>query len=380
MRLLNNIWHKSSFNKKLSLFEKCFFIILCFFEFFYKIGFIFIIYFKKNKIKPILTFKIISVGNLSVGGTGKSVFVQFLVNNLLSKKINCAVVLRGYKSKIEKVKKSFLISDVISGKKEIFYDASFCGDEAFMLAQNLHIPIVVGKNRAESCILLKNKNIKTIVLDDAYQNFSVKKDFEILLLDAKKPFENNHCLPAGRLREKDYSRADVIILTHADKVTENQLENIKNNYFKNFNKNFIFAGKHSIAGLSDNLFNNYDEFRNNIIDIKNFENKNLLAFAGIGSFEYFLSSLESCDLKINKTLEYEDHYDYSKKDLIYIFDLIKKNNLSGAITTQKDFCKILPIVKNIKDHIPIYVLNINFEFLSKKEHNNFLKIFSKKIK
>ncbi|MCF7799560.1 tetraacyldisaccharide 4'-kinase [Candidatus Babeliales bacterium] len=382
MKRLSNIWYKNSFNKKFSLSEKYFFIILCFLEFFYKIGFHFILFLKKNKSKPILPFKVISVGNLSAGGTGKSVFVQFLANNLLNQKTECAVVLRGYKSKIEKSKKSFLISDFIFNKKQIFCDTIFCGDEAFMLAQNLQVPVVVGKNRYKSCLLLKNKNIKTVILDDAYQNFSVNKDFEILLLDAKKPFENHHCLPAGKLREKDYSRADAIILTHADKISHNQLQNIKNNYFKNFNKDFIFAGKHSTDSLSENLINS-ENLQSKIIDIQKFENKKLLAFAGIGSFEYFLSSLNFCNLKISKALEYTDHYNYSEKDLILIFNLIKKNNLNGAITTQKDWYKILPIIKKIKNYhqalMPIYVLNISFEFLSKKEHNNFVKVLSEKM-
>jgi len=350
---ITNLWQKSIRFKTLSVFEKIVFSFLCLLEKFYKLGFIVVLFLKRNSNKPFLGFKTFSVGNLSVGGTGKSVFVQFLVDSLKNKEKKCAVVLRGYRSKIEKTKKSYLISD----EKNIFYEPEFCGDEAFMLAQNLKIPVVVGQDRGKSCLLLKGKKIDSVILDDAYQNYHVKKDVEILLLDAKKPFENGHCLPAGRLREKDYSRADVIILTHADNVSQEQIFKIKNNLLKDFDPERIFAGRHKAEDLS-------------------LAGGNYLAFAGIGTFQYFLQSVKESNINITKTLEYPDHHSYSKKDLDNILSLIKDNALDGAITTQKDWCKLLPLIKKLPKelNVPIHVLNINFEFLSKSDHNKFLKL------
>jgi tetraacyldisaccharide 4'-kinase len=181
---------------------------LFFLELFYQAGFFLVTRFKRYRGNKSVPFKVISVGNLSVGGTGKSVFVQFL-----SKKLDrpSAILLRGYK---RKNKKNILID--IDNKNK--YRPSDVGDEALMFSQKLDSPIVVGKSRIKSVELLKkycenkNKKIKFLLLDDGYQNFQLKKDCEILLLDARAPFDNNHCLPAGRLREKDFSRADIIIL------------------------------------------------------------------------------------------------------------------------------------------------------------------------
>ena len=204
---LTNLWNKSLNKNSLSFFEKYFFKILCFFELFYKCVF----FFKKKyknffQKKFISSFKIISIGNLSVGGTGKTVFSQFLIKNL--ENLKGSVVLRGYGGENEKTPENFLVSNGI----DIFCDSFFCGDEAFMLANSLEVPIVIGKNKKKSCLILEQfesnekQKIDYIILDDAYQNFSIKKNVEILLLDAIKPFENGHCLPAGRLREKDLSR------------------------------------------------------------------------------------------------------------------------------------------------------------------------------
>ncbi len=369
--------------------SKILFYFLCFLEIFYKVGFACILFFKKKIYKSrSFPFKVISVGNLSVGGTGKSVFVQFLIKKFINKPSHsslqsalmrdgglrltgkkCAIVLRGYKGKNEKTGKSFLVSD----GKAIFCQPDFCGDEAFMLVQNCKVPIVVGSDRAKSCNLLaqKFKDLDIVILDDAYQNFSVKKDYEFLLLDARKPFENGHCLPAGRLREKDYSRANEIILTHADLVNPDVLDNIKNNLLLSFDKTKIFSGKHKVSGLF--LLNSKK------INLDEVKNKNLLVFAGIGSFDQFVQSVKSLDVEIFKTINYLDHHKYKTKDLKNIIKIIKDNNLHGAITTQKDWVKLLSLIKEREDwqSLPLFVLNISFDFLLEKESKSFF-YFSKK--
>lgn len=359
---------------------KIIFYILCFFEIIYKAGFACFIFFKTNFYKSkSFNFKIISVGNISVGGTGKSVFVQFLAEKLknkvllsagnlslslflkkLSKKLDinifgkkCAIVLRGYKGKNEKKGKSFLVTD----GKNIFCEPSFCGDEAYMFAQNSKIPVVVGSDRAKSCELLqeKFKDLDIVILDDAYQNFAVKKDLQILLMDARKPFENGHCLPAGMLREKDYSRTDFIVLTHADLVSKNDLSNIQKTLLGDFDKEKIFEGSHKVFDIS---------LGNNKIDFKEIKNKRILAFAGIGSFNQFVDSVENLEINVCNKINYKDHYKYKIDDLKKIKKIIGDNKLDGAITTQKDFVKLFPLIKKKFNNkfFPLYILNISFEF------------------
>ncbi|MFC1894423.1 tetraacyldisaccharide 4'-kinase [Candidatus Dependentiae bacterium] len=363
-------WNRALNFKNLCFFEKFIFLILCFLEVLYKLAFLVIIFFKKKTRKANFNFKVVSVGNLSVGGTGKSVFVQFLVNHLNN--LNSAIVLRGYQSQCSKTSKSFLVSD----GKNIFCDHSFCGDEAFMMAESLGVFVVVGKKRFKSCQILNDivPKIDFAVFDDSYQNFSVKKDFEILLLDARRPLENGHCLPAGRLREKDYSRTDTIILTHADLVNESFLKFIKDNILHDFDSRKIFCGKHKIQGL---FLSNSKLVNTAEIKIKKF-----LVFAGIGSFDSFLKSLETLNINICDTIQYKDHFDYKKNDIDFIFDKIKKKNLDGAVTTQKDWVKLKKFLHNNNNKMleKIYVLKIGFEFLTKEEERFFFNnIFWEKL-
>ncbi|MBD3231208.1 tetraacyldisaccharide 4'-kinase [Candidatus Dependentiae bacterium] len=356
------------------------FFFLCILEQLYKlIFFIILIYKKKFGKNKKFTLKVISVGNLSVGGTGKSVFVQFLIQNIKNRNNSAknqksyigAIVLRGYKGLNEKTGNSFLVSD---GKK-VFCNSDFSGDEAYMLASNLKIPIGVGKNRDKSCELLKNKiNLDYVVLDDAYQNFDVKKDFEVLLLDATKPFENGHCLPAGYLREKDYSRADAIIFTHSDRVDNFYLEKFKKNKLKDFDKQKIFLAKHIPIGL----------YLENIhkVKIQKLKNKSFLIFAGIGSFKYFYEDIKSLSLNVVDVLKFDDHYHYTKYDLLKIIITAKESKLDGIITTQKDWVKVKSFFKDIdlQKKIQFYVLKVGFKFLNKNDFENFFDLLRCKLR
>lgn len=351
-------WEKSNDFSQFSFMEKIFFFFLVFLEKLYLLGLYVVLFFKRKEIKSKKChFKVLSVGNLSVGGTGKSVFVSFLIKKL-SSTLRGSVIMRGYKSKAEKTGKSFLVSD----GSQMFLNSDFSGDEAFMISKKLRVPVVVGANKALSCKLLENAfdNLDYVVLDDAYQNFNLKKDFEVLLLDAACPFENGHCLPAGKLREKDYSRADAIILTHADSINELEIENSIKLLSEKFNRDNIFSGVHVFEGI---FLNDYS-----VIDIDELKNKNVLAFAGIGYFGSFEKSVK--DLDFHKVLfkEYPDHYEYRKKDLYEIINYL--NLVDIILTTQKDWVKLFPLLKN-KERLPIYTLRVGFSFSRENEEKKF---------
>jgi len=408
-QVLDTIWYKTTARVSLTVPEKIFFYVLCFFELFYRAIFFVITIFKRALVhnKRTSFFYVISVGNLSVGGTGKSVFVQFLVHALQKRALalrneamkwtsvsngslakSCAIALRGYKSKLEKTGESFLVHDGITS----YYDVTETGDEAYMLAQNLQVPIVIGPNRAKSCDVLEKfyKNIGAqeksyLILDDAYRHTTLKKNLEILLLDARHPFENNHCLPAGRLREKDYTRADIIILTHADAITTQALDDIKKNKLKKFDQTKIFSGKHVTQGI---YYHNQNSNKNAPGSTINFSDvyagnikKQVLVFAGIGSFSNFVHTVKQSKINpeiiISQTIEYQDHHAYTKNDLEKIIQVLEINKLDCAITTSKDWCKLEPIINQHNLTIPIYVLRVGFEFLSTREYDNFMRVFVK---
>jgi tetraacyldisaccharide 4'-kinase len=364
---VQKLWDKTKNLKPLTSVEKMVFAVFCLFEVFYRAGFCLI-----NKCKKVAggqqfnSFKIISIGNLSLGGTGKSVLSQFLVS--IQSKKQGAVVARGYRGKS---KKNFLISD----GKRFFCDVSFCGDEAFMLAKH-QIPVVVGKDRADSCKLLerfcreKNKNIDYVVLDDAYQNHHVKKDFEILLLDASFPFENEHCFPAGRLREKDFFRADAIILTRAMALSKKEQQSMRS-LLAPFDQTKIFFGTHVSRGL-------FLQARGKNC-AKELFGKRALIFSGIGNPQSFGNMVKEEGLETSPPILYEDHHCYTKRDLASIYASAKKHRCEAIVTTEKDWYKIAPLVIDLREAIPIYVLFVGFEFLFKHEYASFKFLMNEKL-
>lgn len=367
------LWDKTITSSTLYASEKIFFLILSFLEFFYRLGF-----FVTQKAKPFLfppyqaSCKVIAIGNISVGGTGKSVLVSFLVKNLTW--LHCAVLSRGYKRSKEYQYQSLLVSD----GKNIFYGTDACGDEAVMLAKKLSAPVLVGSNRVQSLQILMNtmkhneQAIDLVILDDAYQNQQLIKDFQILLLDARKPFENEHCLPAGRLREKDYSRADLIILTHADRVSVAQLCGIKSKLVEK-KQIPVFFGMHKNSGVFQN---NREQ-----LDTKTLIDKPIMAVAGIGSFLSFVQSLEQLSLSVNGKIEFQDHHCYTPHDVQLIVTQAIKNKCHGIVTTEKDWCKLEQIYQQVSgvDRIAWYVMRVEFEFLSPAEYHSFMKVVKKKL-
>lgn len=315
-----------------------------------------------------LPSRVISIGNLSVGGTGKTVFVQFLAD-LLSHR-NVAIITRGYGGSLAKTNDSFIIND---GSKLLF-SVQQTGDEAYMLAQRLKIPVVIGNNRHTSYKKLVNKTgvPGVTLLDDAYQNHQVQKDYEILLVDARKPLENNHCLPAGPLREKDYTRANCIILTHADCINPAMLPVIKKKYFPCFDATKIFTGKHATTRLYDTAGCTISPQELSVLTF--------LCFAGIGSFSGYLETVNHSKLSVGHAHEFDDHHRYTENDIAILLSLAQQHCCSALVTTEKDWVKVAPLINQKSSFpLPIYILAVEFEFLSPQEYSFFVDELNRKI-
>ncbi len=371
LNYLNGVWEKSRDFSRLTFFEKLFFIVLSFvFEPCYSLAFLFYKFFRINFFRSKeFPFKVISVGNVSCGGVGKSVVTKFLAENLKGKG---AVILRGYRGRNEKTRNSFLVSD----GKEIFCDATFAGDEASMFARSLSVPVVVGKDKAKSCNLISNGGVSRVdyvLLDDGYQNYSVKKDLEVLLLDARRPLENGHCLPAGRLREKDLSRADLIILTRGDMVQKSRLEILKKEISKKEPFKKVFVGRHS-----GSVFRGWD-FKK--IDKGKLEGKKFVIFAGIGSFDGFVETVCNAGIDVVCKIEYRDHHSYSFDDIKNIIISCKKNSAFGVLTTQKDWQKVEPLISLLaqEDRCLFHCQEVCFEFLLQQDHDYFFKLIKERL-
>ena len=278
---------------------------------------------------------VICVGNIMVGGVGKTPLVIKIVEHFLNNGIKVGILSRGYKGKLSSSKPI-----LINTKK---HSANDVGDEAFMIASKFNgkVPVCICKNRANSAKVLENQ-VDVLIMDDGLQNYTLKKDKVILVFDGQEGIGNGFLLPLGRLRESLKSglkKSDIIIFMRKDN------KNLKNK-IKKYRKN-IFIGKIETKKIT------------------NLKNKKIIAFAGIGKPDKFYKSLEKEGAKIIKKFNFPDHYQYTKNDLL---NLIKKSNNLPIFTTMKDFVKIPAELKS-----EFNILDIDINISNQDKFYNLLK-------
>jgi tetraacyldisaccharide 4'-kinase len=260
----------------------------------------------------------ISVGNLSMGGTGKTPMVEYLLSNLLIK-YKIGILSRGYKRKSN----GFL-------KLNEYSDISVVGDEPFIIQKTFpDSNVYVCEDRVTGIKnILKNDELDFIILDDAFQHRKLKTTLNIMLSSFSKPFYNDYIFPVGDLRESrlSYKRANIIIITKCP------------------------------ANLSQNEMNDIKS-----LNINSIINKEILLVTGIAETDSIIRYLNSRSIKF-KHLEYSDHHHYSNND---INNILKLSRNSLVLTTKKDYYKLKDNINNL-----LY-LDIETRFL--KNEDQFLK-------
>lgn len=279
---------------------------------------------------------IIAVGNLSVGGTGKTPMVEYLIR-LLSDKYNLAVLSRGYKRK----SKGFYLAKDTTTIEEI-------GDEPFQYHSKFKsINVAVNANRVEGVqtILKALPKTNVVLLDDAFQHRKIKAGFYIMLTAYNDLFYNDWVLPAGNLREckSGVKRANVVVVTKCPKdLSEQKMLQIKNKIDIDNDKIFFSA-----ISYHQSVTNNIEEI--SIPDLKN----DFIAVAGIAKPEYFYAYLK-CDK--NNCLTFPDHHFFTNQD---INNILQKANGRKIITTEKDYMRL----QNLLPKNQLYYLPIEMCFL-----------------
>lgn len=295
--------------------------------------------YKKNILKTKkLPCILISIGNITVGGTGKTpvtIYVAKLVEKLGYK---VAVISRGYKGRFEKH------GGIVSDGKKMCVDAVDAGDEPFMIASKLKtVPVVVGGNRFKAgSIAVKTFSPDVIVLDDAFQHLKLARDINLILLDYVNPFGNNFLLPRGVLREPISSllRSDGIIFTRSDAKGNNlqkKINVIKNlPVFKSFHKPYLYK----IVPEDENMSIVSHRSRN---DLKWLNGKGVVVFSGIARNDDFFNTVQKLGCNIKKKISFIDHCSYSDKDIASIFNFSKEVGADCIVTTEKDYMRIINI-------------------------------------
>jgi tetraacyldisaccharide 4'-kinase len=287
--------------------------------------------------------KVISVGNITVGGTGKTTLVEFIARELKAQGRKVAVVSRGYKRVSKDRKMEVGVSEPESssgcqqsGKLKGCQGVSEMGDEAYMLSKKLgDIPVIVDADRRRGINkAITNFGAETVILDDAFQQWKIKKDLEIVTIDATNPFGNKHMLPRGILREplSSLKRADIFVLTKADFAADTAM--LKGLLAKINPRAMIVESSHRACGLY-----NIDNPKAGL-DIEALKGKSVAIFCGIGDPGSFTNTITGLGARIGAQFRFPDHHNYSREELDKIIKSSKENNIDTIITTEKDAVRI----------------------------------------
>ncbi|MFH1398408.1 MAG: tetraacyldisaccharide 4'-kinase [Candidatus Omnitrophota bacterium] len=284
-----------------------------------------------NSLKQVrLGCRVISVGNITLGGTGKTSLVEYITRYLKSKGKKIVILTRGYK------RNSKLKTPCLAGRQESSkLDYNSMGDEPYMLAKKLGIPVIVGPDRVRSAKSAgKDYNADTIILDDGFQQWRIKKDLEIVTIDATDPFGNFYCLPRGILREplSSLKRADILVITKTNLNPD--VADIKDFLNKINPRAAIFESIHKPKGFY--ALDRGDQ----PLGLGTIKGKNVAIFSGIGdpdSFEELIIRLEG---KIGLSLQFSDHYNYVQNDLDNIIKQARNKGINIIITTEKDAVRL----------------------------------------
>ena len=269
-----------------------------------------------------LNKKVISVGNISSGGTGKTPFVELIAKHILSQDKFAVIVLKGYKRESDDIK----VAEFGFKNENHELNSENFGDEGLMLLENLN-SITQGKGLLVVCdnktkgAKFANSKFKpdVIILDDGFQHRKLYRDLDIVLISDEK---NKHLLPAGNMREPFSSvfRSDIIVVNNK---FDSETYIAKTKQLSRVTCGYVFEGL--INAAAENVPK---------------ENISAIAFCGIGDPDSFKELLKKEGIKVSDFLVFPDHHYFSIQDIEKIINSYKNNSSNAIITTQKDFSRI----------------------------------------
>lgn len=314
---------------------------------------------------------VVSIGNLTCGGTGKTPVVEVFARTLSQKGRKVAVLSRGYRSKersmLTKLRQKFssrskvLPPKVVSDGKNLLLDSAYAGDEPYMLASNLKdVVVLVDKDRVKSGLYaIEEFATDTLILDDGFQYLDLKPHINIMLIDSTDPFGNHHVLPRGILREpiKNLRRADYIFLTKSN--GGKHIRHFKSFIRKHNRRAEIIECCHRPQYLEDVYV---DTLR---IPLEGIRGKRIAALSGIARPESFEDFLRELGAIIVYTEHYADHHRYRQQEIIDFINQSKKHGAELALTTEKDAVRMPRLDRR---DIPFYFMRIEIDIISGQEN------------
>ncbi|MFA5059803.1 MAG: tetraacyldisaccharide 4'-kinase [Candidatus Omnitrophota bacterium] len=295
----------------------------------------------------VLPKPVISIGNMTLGGTGKTPLVEFVARALRDKGVKSAVLIRGYMD-----------------KNSAGLSNNTASDEAVLLKELLKdIPVFVGADRFRSGQeALKNNSIDVFLLDDGFQHWKLKRDLDIVAIDASRPFGNGFLIPRGILREplSSLSRAGIFIITKSD-LDYSNLEKIYNCLRKINPKAIVAESIHKPIAFI-NLSKS-----NSSVGLSALKSKSACLLCSIADPNAFKQTVLNLGVNLRKEFTFIDHYIYRKNDVMSVVEFCKQNKIESVISTQKDAVKLMKYVDCFKDGPDLLSLSIKIELIKGKD-------------
>ncbi|WP_269522379.1 tetraacyldisaccharide 4'-kinase [Coraliomargarita parva] len=310
---------------------------------------------------------VVVVGNLTVGGTGKTPVVEKFARTLHERGRKVAILSRGYKSKKEPLPKKLWRKlthgeeappKIVSDGNEVLLDSEVAGDEPYMLACNLPgVVVLCDKNRVKAgSYAIRRFGCDTLILDDGFQYLPLKGRLNLLLVDKTNPFGNQHLLPRGILREpiKHLNRASYIFLTKSDGTRDEALLELIREH--NAEAEIIeCAHKPQFlqrVGTGERL------------PLEALKGAHVAAFSGIASPESFENMLRDFGAEIRFNQRFLDHHRFTRWEVQRVYKEAAHAGLEMIVTTEKDAVRLYD---DIESEIPVYFLRLEIDILSGEE-------------
>ncbi len=302
--------------------------------------------------------KVISIGNLTVGGSGKTPAVIAISNKLKKNGKNVGILSRGYRRN----SKGYQLVSKGGGPET---SVEFVGDEMYLMAMETQVPAAVAENRVEGAKkLISDTDVDTIVLDDAFQHRWIDRDIDILMFDQRFLHEpawlEKYMLPMGLMREPYSStrRSDIVIIN--SKFSEKK--EIPNNFKKYLSGKKVFYARYEVAGF-------YDVKSQHYYSVEEFSGQDSLVVSGIARPFSFLNALKMNNINTKNQMIFPDHKNYTLREVEAIRKKFYDTNSFSVITTEKDAVKLTNF-RNELDDIDIYYLKIELKIENEDQFDN----------
>lgn len=297
-----------------------------------------------------MSAKTVSVGNITLGGTGKTPLVISLAEEASRRGLRVCILTRGYGSKGPE-------SAIVSTGSGPIVDWEEAGDEPFMMAERLKgVWIVKDSNRYRGSLVAGEVDL--FILDDGFQHWPVERDLDIVTMDAGRPFGRGRLLPLGNLREpvKELRRADMVVFTNAEGENPAHEEQIRA-YCPDVK---FFYARYRVAGIVPP--------KGKLLSLDEISGRKAYAVSAIGSHRKFLDTLRNGGIDVSGEISFRDHHSYSLADMERILRRAERSSSEIIITTEKDIVR-MRVFLNDEFPLPVFALRVELEVRDENFYN-----------